>query len=322
LGALLSTNQPAAVSNLLTRTTGISVAVTDPNDPLEKEYQKLLEQDDAAQEEVDRWIKDNQAFREQGAGLSDAALNLRIEQRVQPVLKGYDEFLQNHPKHVRARLAYGSFLMDIGDEEQAESQWNKAREIDPKNPATWNNLANQYGHRGPVKKAFEYYAKALELDPKEPVYYQNLATTVFLFRKDAMEFYQIDEQQVFTKALEFYRQALDLDPTNFPLATDLAQTYYGIKPPRTEDALKAWQYALKITSDEIEREGVYVHLARIELNSGRFDQARTHLNLVTNQMYDVVKGRLTKNLAKAESGTNATSPAPLPPAEPNKSNPK
>ena len=46
------------------------------------------------------------------------------------------------------------------------------------------------------------------------------------------------------KALALYAQALKLSLTNFPLATDLAQSYYGIKPVRTADALRSWTNAL------------------------------------------------------------------------------
>lgn len=305
LGALLATNQPAAVSNLLLMKTGMAVGIADANDPVEKEYQKLLELDDAAQEEVDKWIQENQAFAAQGAGLSQAALNVKIEQRFEPVRKTYEDFIRRHPKHSRALLAYGSFLGDIGDEEEAKEQWEKARGLDASNPAVWNNLANYYGHRGPITNAFIYYTKAIELSPNEPVYYQNFATTVFLFRKDAREFYNIEEQQVFDRALELYRKALSLDPNNFPLATDLAQTYYGIKPPRYEEAMKAWNYALKIANDEIEREGVYVHLARNQLHSGQLDEARKNLDSVTNDTYKVLKERLTRNLEKKSKETNA-----------------
>jgi hypothetical protein len=37
LGALLATNQPLAVSNLIQQSTGVSVAVVEPNDPAEQE---------------------------------------------------------------------------------------------------------------------------------------------------------------------------------------------------------------------------------------------------------------------------------------------
>ncbi|MSU60897.1 MAG: hypothetical protein EXS31_00630 [Pedosphaera sp.] len=277
------------------------VASTTYIDPIEHEYEKLLELDDAAQEEVDKWIRDAKAFEVKGSSLPEAMLNSKIEQRFGEVKKSYETFLQLHPKHAKARLAYGSFLNDIQEDGAAVTHWEKARELDPSNPAAWNNLANHYGHRGPIKKSFEYYDKAIELNPKEPVYLQNLATTVYLFRDDAMGHYHITEDQVFAKALDLYRQALKLDPKNFPLATDLAQSYYGIKPLRTKEALEAWEYAVKVANDNIEREGVYLHMARVELNSGMFIAARQHINIVTNQMYDVLKGRLIRNLAEKEA---------------------
>jgi tetratricopeptide (TPR) repeat protein len=313
LTALIGVNQAMAATNAVKQVAATVLKTPDPNDPVEMEYQKLLADDDAAQEDADKWIRENQAFKEKGAGVANAALSLRIEQRFKPVRKAYEDFLMRHPNHVRARLAYGSFLSDTGDEEEGVAQWEKAREIDPKNPATWNNLANYYGHRGPVTNAFAFYAKAIELNPKEAVYYHNLGTTVFLFRKDAMEFYHIDEQKVFDRALELYAKALELDPDNYVLANDIAQTYYGIKPPRYEAALAAWNYALKTAKDELQREGVYVHLARNEIQMARFAQAHQHLDAVTNETYQVLKQRLVRNLAQKEANAKTNSaPAVIP----------
>jgi tetratricopeptide (TPR) repeat protein len=314
LSTVLAAGEPGTVSKAPMKGRTNQVANRE-NDPVEKAYEKLLEDDDAAEAEVDKWIKEAGAFRAKGAPMSDEALNGRIEQRFAPIRKAYDDFIQLHPDHTKARLAYGSFLYETRDEDQGVTQWEKARQLDPKNPAAWNNLANHYGHRGPVEKAFEYYSKAIELDPEEPVYLQNLATTVYLFRKDAMEYFKTDEKGVFDRALELYRKALQLDPKNFPLATDYAQSYYGIRPMRTEEALKAWNYALKIANDDFEREGVYIHLARVELNSGLFQEAHRHLSLVTNKFYDTLKGRLVRNLAEKEKkGTNSspTEPNPTP----------
>jgi tetratricopeptide (TPR) repeat protein len=313
LAALVATNQPAAVSNLVAQTTGITVSIPDPNDPVEKQYQKLVSDDDAALQEVDHWIRENEAFSDKGGGLAPGALAARIRARFAIIKKAYEDFLALHPNHARAHLAYGSFLNDSKDEEGAVVEFEKARQIDPKNPAPWNQLANYYGHRGPVKKAFEYYAKAIELDPTESVYYENLGTCVYLFRKDAKEYYNIDEQAVFNKALGLYQKAMQLDPTNFELAQDVAETYYGIKPTRTEDALNAWTNALKIADSDIEREGVYIHLARFKLNANRYEEARQNLTLVTNALYDTLKTRVLHNLAIREKefrdaqATNSTS---------------
>jgi tetratricopeptide (TPR) repeat protein len=302
----VATNQPAAVSNLLTQTTGLTISVPDPNDPVEKEYHKIMADDDAAQAEVDGWIRENQAFAEKGGGVKANVLNARIRARFEPVKKAYVDFLARHPNHARAHLAYGSFLNDTQDEDGADEEFEKARQLDPKNPVPWNQLANEFTHSGPVDKAFPYYEKAIELDPTEPIYYQNLATTVYLFRSNSTASYHLDEQKIYDKALALYQQAMKLDPKNFELAQDVAQTYYGIRPTRTEDALNAWTNALKIADTEIEREGVYIHLARFKMNAGRFAEAHQHLNAVTNAIYNDLKTRVLRNLVQREEKSAAT----------------
>ena len=320
LSALVATNPPAAVSNLVQKKTGLSVAIADANDPVERAYRKLMADDDVAQAEVDEWIKARNQSAIPQTDVEKAGLNLRIKRRFEPVVKGYEDFLALHPNHANARIAYGSFLNDIGEEASAEAQWNKALEIDPKNPATWNNLANFYGHNGNVKKSFEYYAKAMELDSTEPVYAQNFATTVFLFRKDAMEFYKITEQEVFSKAMGLYRKALSLDPENFSLAAELAQTYYGVKPPKFDDtnatrqaelkladeALAAWRDAQKLSSNELEREGIHIHFARWQINTARYDDARKSLAAVTNDVWAASKKTLVTKLNTREAGLAMT----------------
>jgi Tfp pilus assembly protein PilF len=307
----MATNQPLAVSNLVLQTTGISVKVANTNDPVELALDQILEQDDAAQAEVDRWIQENEAFAAKGAGVDREALRRRIQGRLAPVDKAYRDFIGNHPKHSRARVAYASFLSDTQSEDAAEEQLDKALAIDTNNAAIYNNLANIYGHHGPVKKAFEYYAKALQLKPDEPVYYHNFGTTVFLFRKDAQEYYGIDEQQVFNKAFSLYSNAMRLNPEDFPLASDVAQTYYGVHPFRSEEALQAWTNALHLAHDEVEREGVYIHFARVNIMAQRFPQARSLLTLVTNDMYADLKNRVARNLEERQKQAQGSNAVPV-----------
>lgn len=324
LGALVATNPPAAVSNMVLKKTGISINVPDKNDPLEKEFQKLMTDDDDAQAEVDKWIQNENQFAEKGAAHPPEGLRDRIRQRFDPVKAAYEDFIKRHPDHARAQLAYGSFLNDIGEERAALEHWEKSRELDPKNPAAWNNLANWYGHNSPVTNSFAYYTKAIELNPTEPVYYQNFATTVYLFRRDATNYFHITEPEVFDKALALYRKALELSPEDFLLATDLAQSYYGIKPPKTGDdeadrkaaqklndeAMAAWKTAMKLARDDIERQGVYIHFARLNIAAGRFDEARNNLNAVTNGMLNSVKNTLTKKLTTQEQKAKETNSPP------------
>lgn len=270
-------------------------------DPVEQEYRKLLEADDASQEEVDNLLQRNNEAVARGAGLSDAELNRRIRDAFDPVRKRYEDFLKRHPNHVKAHIAFGSFLGDTHDEEGARTHWEKALTLDTNNPAIYNNLAGIYAHSGPLTNAFTFYTKAIELNPREPTYYHNFGTVVYLFRQDAGDYFKLNEAEVFNKAFQLYSNAMRLDPGNFPLASDVAQTYYGITPMRTEDALRSWTNAFRIARDDVEREGVHIHFARIKLMAGRFDEADAHLQAVTNRMYDVLKGRVAKNLAQARS---------------------
>jgi tetratricopeptide (TPR) repeat protein len=267
-------------------------------DAVTKEYEKLIEKDEAALQQIEKIVAEFEAFSSKGAPGPRGVFIAKIDAIVDGIKKDYEDFLQKNPKHVDGLLAYGSFLNETGDEDGAVAQWEKAREIDPKNPSPWNNLANIFGHIGPVKKAFQYYEKAIELDPTEPVYIQNLATTTYLFRKDAVEMYRIDEEGVFNKALDLYKQAMKLDPTNLVLATDYAQSYYGIKPLRTNDAIAAWQHCLTLAKNDVEKQGIFLHLARVELGSGKFEDAQKHLDLVKDPSMDELKNRLQRNLDK------------------------
>jgi len=304
LGALLATNQPAALSNLVQQKTGLSITIPDPNNPVEQEYQVLVEKDDQTLEEIDAWIKESRQSADSLSAVQQALLNGRIKSRLEELERAYLSFINLHPRHFRARMAFGSFLSDQGKE-------NEAAELNPENPAVWNNLANYHAHNGPITKAFDYYEKAIEFSPTEALYYHNFGTTVYLFRKAAMAHFNTNQQGVFDKALALYEKAIEYDPKNFKLATDVAQTYYGIKPTLTgqpdkdrqteqalaDRAIQAWEHAMKLAGDDIERQGILIHYARIQINADRFQEAQRNLNAVTNQMYAVTKGLLQKKLA-------------------------
>jgi len=310
VGVTLVFNARAQTTNVATLSPTNSIADTNA---VAAEFKKVMLLDEEAQTEVDKWIRDHQAFAAQGAAAPDKELNQKIFKRFESVRVAYDDFIKRHPKHVEARLSYASFLDDIHDEEGEKEQLLVAMDLDPKRPSVWNNLANYYGHNGEVKTAFEYYEKALKLDPNESVYYHNFGTTVYLFRKDAREYYHIDEQQVFDKSLRLYSNSMRLDPDNFPLATDVAQSYYGIKPTRVEDALVAWTNAMKIAKTDLESQSVHLHLARVKLHAERFDESRAHIAKVNVPMLDELRTRLTKNLDLQEAQAKGTN-APVAPA--------
>ena len=317
LSVLLATNQPAALSNYVVGKVGVDPAVIvtrpDEKDPRYQELRVIMEDDDAADAQIEAWILERRALDPTDPRAeSELAFRQRVDVRNQKVADAYLALMKKYPDYVPVRNAYASFLAETGDEPGAIEILEKASEMNPRDPAVWNNLANLYGHIGPIARAFPAYEKAIELNPYEPVYRYNLATVVFLFRKDAMEYYRCDEQAVFDRALAMYREVRRLRPHNFRYAFDFAQTYYGVKPAPADTpegkrlaelklasaARAGWLEALELADNPVDREGIFLHLARWNIRTGEFDLARTNLTLVTNEVHLEVKKRLERNIAE------------------------
>ncbi|HZI33967.1 MAG TPA: hypothetical protein VFF11_16630, partial [Candidatus Binatia bacterium] len=115
LSALLATNQPQAVSNVIQHQTGVAVNLA--VDSAEKELRQVMMSDDAAMDDVNQWIHEFDALDQTNKTKeASAALNQRIEARFNVVRTNYDSFLREHPNSAHGYLAYGSFLNSIGDE--------------------------------------------------------------------------------------------------------------------------------------------------------------------------------------------------------------
>ena len=156
---------PAATNVVLAPTNPPPAAAPGADDAVDKEYKKIMEADDAAQAEVDEWIRDNDAAAAKGAGVPSADLRRRIRDRFAPIRSAYEDFIQRHPAHARVRVAFGSFLNDIHDEEGAQEQWEKALALNPKDPAVYNNLANLYGHDRPREEGLRVLRQGHRTQP-------------------------------------------------------------------------------------------------------------------------------------------------------------
>jgi tetratricopeptide (TPR) repeat protein len=283
----------------------------DPNSPEEREYRRLLRSHLLARNEIIFWIRTDLAGKKSLAPPPNALMKSRIIQRLEPLIVTYQDYLKRNPGHVRAGQSLLALQEDLSGESGLIKQWEQVGGIDPRDPDAWRRLGNYYAHLGEIKKSFQCYAKAIELDPTEPVYYQDYAVTVFLYRRDAKEHFAESEQQVFDRALGLYEQALKLDPKNAPLALEIAQCYYIIRPARVAPALQAWQRVLKLANTEQQRENIYLNLARVEITGEHFESARRYLTLVKNRQLERIKDRVTSSLLAREKSVadNAASAA-------------
>ncbi len=273
---------------------------------IDAELKKIIAQDNEAYEETDLWIKENKKLSKEEKTVTDATLPLRILDRLSTVQKAYEDYLFSHPDSFEGRLAYASFLADSGKDNEAAKQWKKMLEEHPNNAVLWNNMGNFFGQKGDAIQAFPYYEKAIELSPKEPLYAKNLGLVVYVFRQEAMDYYQLKEQQAIQLAQALFERALLQNPKDFVLATQLSQTWYYIKPFCAEKSMSAWQKAYSLASDDAERQGIMLHYARIELLRGNKEKADNILKEITLPIHQASVDELRKdfNIKTEENKTS------------------
>ena len=216
---------------------------------VEKEFRSVLLLDDKIHSEVDQWIRDNAKLTEKKSGIPVESLGEQIRIRLSKVEEAYVSFLAKYPKHVEARLAFGSFYSGLGKHDDAMGQWTEARDLEKQNPVPWNNMGKAYGQKGKISEAIRHFSKASELAPKQPLYYRNLAAMLFAYPDQAARYYLIDRSQVVPKVLLLFEKALILDPKNFTLATDTAMIYLATSPFKAKEAINAWNKALSLAPD-------------------------------------------------------------------------
>ena len=87
LGSLLAATPALGETNSVAATNGAASTTAESKEEIEREFRKVMEADDDAQAEVDKWIRDNQEFAAKGAGTPALLLKRRIEERFEPVRK-------------------------------------------------------------------------------------------------------------------------------------------------------------------------------------------------------------------------------------------
>lgn len=295
LSLVLTLAASIALAEAQTNAPGTAVSTVMTNEAtIEAAYQALLLLDNIAMMQIQELMKNWNA--QQGSDLAtktEEELRREVQSKIESVKKAYREFLKADPQHVRAMIAYGSFLSDIQEEPEGLQWWLRAKELDPKNAAVRNNLANYYGHRGEPKRAIEEYEAAIQLQPNEPMYHHNLGNILYLFRRDAAALKDGTEAEMLERALACFRKARELEPNNYDYAVGYAETFYGMKSPNWQRALEAWEYCLKLDLTPLQRDQVYTHLARVHIRLGNTAKAKEQLAQVKSEQFQDVRQRLT-----------------------------
>ncbi len=268
--------------------------------PPDKQLSKILKADNMAITQITGWIYQN-LDRIRANETERDALALRIHDRLNIVRQQYLEFLKHHPKHTKARIAYASFLTHIDNRQGAIEQWKQALTEDPKNAAALNNLATHLGtialqthNTDGLEEAFKAMRKAVSLTPKEPLYHHNYATLLCSFPIAATKFYKIRSNRVIQKAIDEYDLALQLNPDNFEFAADRAEAFLDLKPFRYQEALKSWSTAMKIASNQSERDWAYLQTAIAHYKANQWNKVHVTLDKMGGEQHQSLSGQLRR----------------------------
>lgn len=270
-----------------------------PASPFESALQAVMDRESSFRESAEKKFFQTFDLSEPDREPAQAALagaSARMEIEIEQI---YHDLILKFPDEPDAYVWVGNYYNSLGQDHRALEFWESARKMAPDDPAIWNNIAGYYTHNGDIRKSFEYFQKAVSLPPPNWVYFHNFANAVFLFRPDAMEYFQLTEPQVFDKAFLLYDKALSLDPENFDLARDIANSFYIVRPLRIPQALKAWNRTLDIAQTDTRKQDVLIHLARWHFKAGDLATALKTIDEVTLPEHADLKKRVKKNILKS-----------------------
>lgn len=141
-------------------------------------------------------------------------------------LYGHAYFLQGEPEKARDQLLandiparnqgyaariMGRVAVQVGDQQLASAAFNRAMELDPKNPDLWVAIARFRADTGDQAGATNAVDKAVKLDPRN--------IRALQYRGELLRF-----QFGLGAAIPWFERALQIDPNDVPLLTEYAAT--------------------------------------------------------------------------------------------------
>ena len=156
----------------------------------------------------------------------DRAVQLGLDPAEVRHLYGHAYFLQGEPGKARDQLLaadiparnqgyaariMGRVAVQVGDQQLASAAFNRAMELDPKNPDLWVAIARFRADTGDQAGATNAVDKAVTLDPRN--------IRALQYRGELLRF-----QFGLGAAIPWFERALQIDPNDVPLLTEYAAT--------------------------------------------------------------------------------------------------
>jgi tetratricopeptide (TPR) repeat protein len=204
----------------------------------------------------------------------------------------YAQITSRYPKNAEALNAEAEYLWVIERQREAMEKWTAAESLEPGNAVIANHLGGCEIAYGTAEKAAEYFERAAKLDPENALYQYNAGNTSCIFR------HQIagagsDPEPLLLRALEHFKQAARIEPFNIDYARSYAETFYIMRQPDWNTALKAWTHYLEITD---QKDFAYANLARVNLKLGHKKEAGEALGMIQSEKFAPLKQHLQQEI--------------------------
>jgi len=151
-------------------------------------------------------------------------------------------------------ISLGAVEMESGNNADAEKQFKRAAELDPKSSTSRRWLGQFYQKAGKSDQAMAEFKQANQLNPNDPIAYSD----------EGVVAYQAGN---FKDAAAYLEKARSLDPNSISVLRNLGAVYHDMG--RDDDAVAALQHAIEIQPNE----DVYNNLATILFYQGKYDES-------------------------------------------------
>lgn len=181
----------------------------------------------------------------------------------QQAFTDYNKAIELDPEFAYAYANRGNVYLDIGHYLQAVADYNKVMELDPKDGDAYNNRGIAYHNIGFYLPAIADYDKAIELNPKRADAYFNRG-------------YVYEDLGNYQQAITSYNKAIELDPTYVDAYNNRGNAYEDLG--NYQQAITNYSKAIEL---DLKHTSAYFNRGNVYLKQGDYQKAMTDFIEVT-----------------------------------------
>lgn len=214
--------------------------------------------------------------------VDDATVLEDVRPRLQKVVDRYETLLKRHPDFAAGWASYAMLLCDplLDERRAALPLLLKANGLDPAIPLVKNQIGVLMAEDGRVVDALNYFLAASDLAPTEPLYHFQIGLLLDEAKDELLKTKAWQRDDLEKNMLAAFARATVLAPDRVDYAYRAAEAFYGVEPPRWDEAYLAWSRLEDRLEGKNELQVVRLHRARVRWKQGYATEARELLGSV------------------------------------------